>query len=85
LTAEALQAFDRIEEAVEKIRDMTTQTASAAEEQHLVTEDINQNIVTINDSANHVTGVSREVAGLCASQAELNARLTQLVARFKTE
>ncbi|MDV2079700.1 methyl-accepting chemotaxis protein [Marinobacter xestospongiae] len=85
LTAEALQAFDRIEEAVEKIRDMTTQTASAAEEQHLVTEDINQNIVTINDSANHVTGVSREVAGLCARQAELNARLTQLVARFKTE
>ncbi|TBW57664.1 methyl-accepting chemotaxis protein [Marinobacter halodurans] len=84
LSGEALQAFNSIEDAVERIRDVSTQTASAAEEQHSVTEEINRNIVTINDSANEVTEVSRSVESLCSDQAELNLRLTQLVSRFKT-
>ncbi|WP_020405456.1 methyl-accepting chemotaxis protein [Hahella ganghwensis] len=85
LSAEALQAFESIEAAVERIRDMTTQTASATEEQHLVTEDINKNIVTINESANQVSEVSSQVESLCAKQTELSRQLTQLVSRFRTE
>ncbi|MDF0749838.1 methyl-accepting chemotaxis protein [Marinobacter sp. 71-i] len=84
LSSEALEAFQRIEKAVERIRDVSTQTASAAEEQHSVTEDINRNIVAINDSANEVTGTSKNVDELCTNQAELNLSLTQLVSRFKT-
>ncbi|WP_111494895.1 methyl-accepting chemotaxis protein [Marinobacter bohaiensis] len=83
-SGEALEAFDNIENAVERIRDVSTQTASAAEEQHSVTEEINRNIVTINDSANDVTEVSTKVDQLCSDQADLNLRLTQLVSRFKT-
>ncbi|WP_203141385.1 methyl-accepting chemotaxis protein [Marinobacter mangrovi] len=84
LSGEALEAFNSIEDAVERIRDVSTQTASAAEEQHSVTEEINRNIVAINDSANEVTDVSKSVEGLCSDQADLNLRLTQLVSRFKT-
>lgn len=84
LSGEALEAFNSIEDAVERIRDVSTQTASAAEEQHSVTEEINRNIVTINDSANEVTEVSKSVESLCSDQAELNLRLTQLVSRFRT-
>ncbi|MGP4846035.1 methyl-accepting chemotaxis protein [Marinobacter sp. 1Y8] len=83
-SGEAIEAFDNIEEAVERIRDVSTQTASAAEEQHSVTEEINRNIVTINDSANDVTEVSTKVDQLCSDQADLNLRLTKLVSRFKT-
>ncbi|MBB5320143.1 methyl-accepting chemotaxis protein [Marinobacter oulmenensis] len=84
LSREALEAFNDIEQAVERIRDVSTQSASAAEEQHSVTEDINRNIVSINDSANEVTDTSRNVDELCSKQADLNLRLTQLVSRFKT-
>ncbi|MEQ5836308.1 methyl-accepting chemotaxis protein [Marinobacter sp. NFXS9] len=84
LSGEALEAFNSIEDAVERIRDVSTQTASAAEEQHSVTEEINRNIVTINDSANEVTEVSKSVESLCSDQADLNLRLTQLVSRFRT-
>ena len=84
LSKEALEAFQRIEQAVERIRDVSTQTASAAEEQHSVSEDINRNIVAINDSANQVTATSKNVDELCTNQADLNLRLTQLVSRFKT-
>ncbi len=85
LSSEALNAFDRIEAAVEQIRDMTTQTASATEEQHLVTEDINQNIVTVNESANSVANISSQVEELCSKQTELSRQLTQLVSRFRTD
>jgi len=84
LSNEALEAFHRIETAVERIRDVSTQTASAAEEQHSVAEDINRNIVDINDSANEVTGTSKNVKELCSNQAELNLSLARLVSRFKT-
>jgi methyl-accepting chemotaxis protein len=42
-------AFENIEGAVQMIRDMTTQIATATEEQHLVTEEINRNVVAINE------------------------------------
>ncbi|WP_230390371.1 methyl-accepting chemotaxis protein [Reinekea sp. G2M2-21] len=85
LSAEVLNAFEEIEAVVERIRDMTTQTASATEEQHLVTKDINQNLVNINESANQVSAHSDEVKMLSDQQAELSHELTALVSRFRTE
>ncbi|WP_154660713.1 hypothetical protein [Marinobacter nanhaiticus] len=84
MSAEALETFNSIEQAVERIRDVSTRTASAAEEQHSVNEDINRNIVTVNNSANQITDVSKTLEELCANQSSLNLRLTKLVARFRT-
>ncbi|WP_108125175.1 methyl-accepting chemotaxis protein [Saccharospirillum mangrovi] len=84
LANEAFGAFEQIETIVEKIRDMTTQTASATEEQHLVSKDINQNLVTISDSANEVNSLSEQVSALCRQQSDLGRELSTLVARFRT-
>ncbi|NVK39882.1 MAG: hypothetical protein HWE39_01450 [Oceanospirillaceae bacterium] len=84
LSAEALQAFERIATAVERIRDMTTQTASAAEEQQLVTEDINRNIQNISDSANSLSDISDQVERNAANQTALSHQLGELVSRFRT-
>ncbi|EAR10810.1 methyl-accepting chemotaxis protein [Reinekea blandensis] len=84
LSQKAMQAFEAIESVVLNIRDMTTQTASATEEQHLVTKDINQNIVDINDAAARVSSLSDEVKGLCQQQTDLSHELATMVGRFKT-
>ncbi|WP_299006119.1 methyl-accepting chemotaxis protein [uncultured Shewanella sp.] len=77
--------FDNIEISVEKIRDMATQIASAAEEQHLVTEDISSNIVSISDAASMMSRLSKEVEINATEQAKLGETLTLRVSNFKTE
>ena len=84
LSQQALQAFEAIEAVVQSIRDMTTQTASATEEQHLVTKDINQNIVDIHDAAMKVSSLSDDVKGMCQQQTDISHELATLVGRFKT-
>ncbi|WP_417579261.1 methyl-accepting chemotaxis protein [Nitrincola sp.] len=85
LSQEALSAFESIENSVESIRDMTIATASATEEQHLVTEDINKNVVSINESINQVSVQAQDVEGYARQQSELSASLRELVARFRTD
>ncbi|SIP93532.1 methyl-accepting chemotaxis sensory transducer with Cache sensor [Aeromonas sp. RU39B] len=84
LSQEALGAFENIESAVQTIRDMTTQIASATEEQHLVTEDINQNIVSINDAVNQVSAQAKEVKHYSQEQSQMSSSLRELVSRFRT-
>ncbi|WP_375056169.1 methyl-accepting chemotaxis protein [Zobellella sp. DQSA1] len=84
LSDETMQAFELIETSVEQIRDMTTQIASAAEEQQLVTEDINRNILAISESANRLQEMSTEVEGAYGEQTGLSHKLTQLVSSFRT-
>lgn len=84
MSDKALQAFGEIEEVVQQIRDMTTQTASATEEQHLVSKDINKNVVGINDAATEVSSLSDQVKALCQQHMGLSRELATLVSRFKT-
>ncbi len=84
LSGDVLTAFENIENSVEKIRDMTTQTASATEEQHLVTEDINKNTISISEFANKVSELSTNVESLCREQNTLSSELNGLVSRFNT-
>lgn len=58
--AQAVNALDDIAAAADQIQDMTTQIASAAEEQFAVTEDINRNIVNINQAASEVADGARK-------------------------
>ena len=85
LSEEVRAVFDNIETSVEQIRDMTTQIASAAEEQHIVTEDINANVVSISDAASLMSSLSSEVEANAKEQAELGETLSGLVSNFQTE
>lgn len=84
-SGEVMGAFENIESAVQMIRDMTTQIATATEEQHLVTEEINRNVVAINDAVGQVTDQATEVERYSHEQRELSSALKQLVGRFRTE
>lgn len=85
LSEEVMGAFESIESSVQLIRDMTMQIAAATEEQHLVTEDINQNIVAINDAVHQVSAQATEVEQYSREQSDLSSALKQLVGRFRTE
>ncbi|MEX6501858.1 methyl-accepting chemotaxis protein [Pseudomonas sp. 25A3E] len=85
LASEVMEAFENIEGSVQMIRDMTMQIATATEEQHLVTEDINQNVVAINDAVSQVSNQAMEVEQYSREQQELSSALKQLVGRFRTE
>lgn len=85
LAGEVMGAFEDIESAVQMIRDMTTQIAAATEEQHLVTEDINRNVVAINDAVSQVSSQATEVESYSHEQRELSSALKLLVGRFRTE
>ena len=82
-TQQTLDVFAEIQHTVTSIHDMATQIAAAAEEQHLVAEEINRNIVDINQEA----GSNSESAGQLESQSSalgnVSQRLNQLVSRFK--
>jgi len=85
LSDEVMAAFESIEGKVQMIRDMTMQIATATEEQHLVTEEINQNIVAINDAVTQILVQAAEVESYAQEQSGLSSELKQLVVRFRTE
>lgn len=68
LSEEVMAAFESIEGKVQMIRDMTMQIATATEEQHLVTEEINQNIVAINDAVTQISVQAAEVESYAQEQ-----------------
>lgn len=78
-------AFNDIDVAVEKIRDMTSQITRAAEEQHQVTEEININIVSISDQASMMSQLSQDVENYAKQQTQLSQTLSGSVASFRTE
>lgn len=83
LSVQAHEAFESIKRSVDQITDMATQIASAAEEQHQVSEGINVNIEAIHGAANEVNRVSSDVAEHTARQSGLASQLTELMRRFK--
>lgn len=77
------EALNLIATAVQSINDMSTQIATAAEEQSVVSEEINHNIVRINDmtyqTADGASQTSEASKDLARSASELNT----LVQRFQ--
>ncbi|OIN08832.1 methyl-accepting chemotaxis protein [Oceanisphaera psychrotolerans] len=82
-SGQAREAFETIKVSVDEITDMTTQIASAAEQQHLVTESINAHIGAIHSAASEVNQVSTRVADHAGRQADLAGELGQLVNQFR--
>jgi len=80
----ARNSFGQIRESVDVIRDMNTQIATAAEEQHQVAEDINRHISQIHGDAQLVAELANSARLDSQSLAGLSNELDTLVRRFKT-
>lgn len=78
------ESFDRVRASVDMIRDMNTQIAAAAEEQHQVAEEINRHIAEVNGDAQRVNEMSEQVRNTSSSLAKLSQQLDSLVKAFKT-
>ncbi|MCX2684699.1 methyl-accepting chemotaxis protein [Pseudomonas sp. DCB_AW] len=80
----ARDSFGLIRESVDVIRDMNTQIATAAEEQHQVAEDINRHISRIHGDAQLVAELAHTARGDSENLADLSNELDTLVRRFRT-
>ncbi len=72
-----------ISTSVERINDMSSQIASAAEEQHAVTEEINQNIVSISNMAAQTSAGASQTSQSSEELAHLATELQTIVQQFK--
>ena len=79
-TAEALS---NILDAVEAINEMNTQIATAAEEQSAVANEINRNIVSISEVAQHTSQAAAEAQHAGVELARLSMDLQQLVKKYE--
>ncbi|MGF0238578.1 methyl-accepting chemotaxis protein [Rhodococcus sp. IEGM1300] len=80
----ARESFGLIRESVDVIRDMNTQIATAAEEQHQVAEDINRHISQIHGDAQLVASLADSTRQDAKNLTKLSETLNQLVSRFRT-
>ncbi|WP_038174627.1 MULTISPECIES: methyl-accepting chemotaxis protein [Vibrio] len=79
----AAVSLTQIQTAVERISDMATQIASAAEEQASVTSEITRNTVGIRDVSNELADEAHDAAAQAAQLSELSHELEQEIQRFK--
>ncbi|WP_430010264.1 methyl-accepting chemotaxis protein [Methylophaga lonarensis] len=77
-------SLETIRDMINTIGDMSNQVATAAEEQSAVAEEINRNIVRINDMTVQSAEGTSQTSIASQNLAELAAKLTELVQRFKT-
>lgn len=77
------ESLDTIAKAVARIDDMSTQIASAAEEQGVVANEVNRNIVRISDMAGQAAEGAQHTATASQELENLAGDLTDIVAQFK--
>lgn len=82
-TNSASAALATISEAVERINGMSTQIASAAEQQNATTGEINQNIHSISQMAHSTSKGAEKSASASDELAQLGAHLRELVSTFR--
>jgi methyl-accepting chemotaxis protein len=84
LASQTYQVFEQILASVLAIKDMMIQISAAAEEQHLVAEEINNNVLVIHDGAGESRDLAAQVSQTAASLNELATELQAMVSRFKS-
>ncbi len=81
--SEADQALGEIERTVERINQVNTEIASAAEEQSQVANEINMSITSINDISSETARASQETKEAGDELEDLAREMKRLVAQFK--
>ncbi len=76
--------LNAIVEAVTRIRDMTAQIASAAEQQHAVAEEINRNINAINDISGKTLEGAQRTSSSSSRVLSIANQVQELVSNFRT-
>jgi len=79
----AAQHLDSVVDAISRINDMTSQIATAADEQSKVSEDISRSIVTINDTADELSVGAGEVNRESGRLFDLIKELENKLNRFR--
>ena len=80
---QAQASLNEISSSITTIEDMNTQIATATEEQTLVTGEINQSIVDVNDKARQTQSLSASNQEKASELIALSEKLTQAVSTFK--
>lgn len=81
--AQAGAALQSISEAVNVIREMNVQIATAAEEQNAVGAEINRSIIEISEITDKTAAGAQQTASATNQLNELSDRLTGIVCKFK--
>ncbi len=84
ITSSVQNSFQGISASVDVIHQMNTQIATAAEQQHSVTEDINSHIHQIHQDAAVVEDMSKKAQDNSQELGSIASQLNTVVARFRT-
>ena len=79
------RALDSITEAVDEISQMSTQIATATEQQSAVAEEMSRNITSISGETEETTENSREIADAGEALSTMASDLQALLAQFNTD
>lgn len=81
--SQAEQVFRQLQQSSIKVNDMATQTASATEEQALVSEEITKNLYALHDQASAAGNIAKDNDRLSNEIRQLSDTLFGLVGKFK--
>ncbi|MDT4858532.1 Methyl-accepting chemotaxis protein McpQ [compost metagenome] len=83
LARQAGSALEGIDSAIDSIRAMNQQIAAAAEEQYVVSEEINRSVLNVQKVAEQTAAASHETAAASMELARLGSDLHVQVSCFK--
>ena len=83
LASQTQDALDQILNSTSKVSEMSTQTATATEEQTHVTEEINRNLTELSDKTRYCNIVIQETQQIVVNTRAICSNLQKEVSRFK--
>ena len=84
LASQTYHVFEQILSSVLTIKDMMIQISASAEEQHLVAEEINNNVLVIHDGAGESRDLASQVSQTATALNDLASDLQSMVSHFKS-